>query len=336
MELLTKKRNILVLVLFTNLVLYFTLKDSFSEIVDHILNINIWWLFLALIFMFLYWALRSLSYYLIIRKIDSKYKYKRVLNLTLLTQFFNGITPFSTGGQPLVIYTLKKDGINMTKGTNIVMQDFIIYQTSLVIMGTMAIAYNYYYHIFKEVSLLKEIVTIGYLVNIAVVIILFMVAFSRKSNKIVANFIIRLLNKFKLVKYKEKTLAKWNDNVNNFHDGAKLLFSDYKQLKNLLFINVLALLILYSIPLIVLFSLKNYSSINYLDSVVSSAYIMIVGAFVPVPGATGGIEYAFIAFFSNFIKGSLLNSMLLIWRFSTYYFGIMIGSVAFYLWKRRT
>lgn len=335
MKTIKNNRNILLLLLLTVAVLYFTLKDSFNEIVDQLVNINIVWLMFAIVLMFSYWILRAYAYFIIIKKVDKNYKFKRVFNLILLTQFFNGITPFASGGQPLVVYTLKKDGIDVSKGTNIIMQDFITYQIALILIGTIAIIYNYNYHIFKEVNLLKEIVAIGYLINVTVVIVLFLVSFGRKSNQYVVNFIIKVLNKLKLIKHKEKLLLKWEDNINNFHDGAKDLFKDYNQFKNLIIINTLALLLFYAIPLFLMFSFRNYESINLLDALVSSAYIMLVGSFIPIPGATGGLEYAFIAFFSNFIKGSIVNSLMLLWRFVTYYFGMILGSIVFNLWKRR-
>ena len=53
----------------------------------------------------------------------------------IITQFFNGITPFSTGGQPMEIYMLKNHGFRYTKATNVIMQNFIVYQLALVIFG---------------------------------------------------------------------------------------------------------------------------------------------------------------------------------------------------------
>ena len=58
---------------------------------------------------------------------------------------------------------------------------------------------------------------------------------------------------------------------------------------------------------------------------------MLIGAFVPIPGGTGGLEYSFIQFYGNFITGSALSAMMLIWRFITYYFGMIVGAIALYV-----
>lgn len=332
---ITSKLNIVLLILISFLVMFFTLKDNFAGIIHTIVNINIGWLILSIILVIFYWYFRSMSYHTIIKKFDKDYKFKRSLGLMMLTQFFNGITPFASGGQPLVVYTLKKDGISGADGTNIVVADFITYQIALIILGTMAVLYNQFFNIFKETYLLKELVTLGFVVNILVVLGLFLVSFARKFNHFAVKLVIKLLNKLKLVKYKEKALDNWSKKVNTFHDGANLLFRDKKFFLSLIGINMLALISAYTIPLILLFSFGNYHSFGIVIAIVASAYINLVGSFVPIPGGTGGLEFAFIAFFANFIGGSVLNAMMLLWRFITYYLGMTVGAIIFNVWKRR-
>ena len=66
-----------------------------------------------------------------------------------------------------------------------------------------------------------------------------------------------------------------------------------------------------------------------MESIVATAYVMIIGSFVPIPGGTGGIEYGFTQFFGMLIPNSQLQATLISWRFITYYFGIIIGALLF-------
>ena len=88
-----------------------------------------------------------------------------------------------------------------------------------------------------------------------------------------------------------------------------------------------ALSTLYLIPLVLLYGMGDYTSLNGYEAIIISAYVMLIGSFVPIPGGTGGLEYGFIAFYGNFIKGSKLNAVMLLWRFITYYFGIILGAI---------
>ena len=71
------------------------------------------------------------------------------------------------------------------------------------------------------------------------------------------------------------------------------------------------------------------TGVTRLKVICSSAYVLIMGSFVPIPGASGGIEYGYYKFFGNFIKGSLLKASLLIWRTISYYLPMIIGGILF-------
>ena len=97
----------------------------------------------------------------------------------------------------------------------------------------------------------------------------------------------------------------------------------------MILVNLIALSFLYIIPMFVLFAMGDFSSLNVFNTIITSAYVMLIGSFVPIPGGTGGLEYGFVKFYGTFIGGSVLTSIMLIWRFITYYFGLIIGAIAF-------
>ena len=73
--------------------------------------------------------LKGRSIYLLVSEYSSKYKFKDAFRLTLQTNFFNGITPFSLGGQPFQLYLLKKrNNIDYATSSNILFKDFYCYQ----------------------------------------------------------------------------------------------------------------------------------------------------------------------------------------------------------------
>ncbi len=323
------KLNLAILFIFSFLVLYFTLRENFFEIIDFIIGSNYFYIFIALIMMLIYWFLKAYIYNKIIAKYTACYSLKKSFKLIMLTQFFNAITPFATGGQPLVILTLKKEGLSTSDSANIVIQDFITYQIALIILGIFAVIYNNIFHVIDHNNLLKKLVVLGFVVNSLVIFVLFSIAFARRLNQYISKKLIILLNHLKFVKDKQKTIDKWGSKVNRFHDGAMLLFEDKKTFISLILINILSMVIHHLIPMIILFALYDYSSFTAINTIVIATYIQLVGSFIPVPGATGGVEFAFINFFSKYLKGPLLNTVMLMWRFVTYHFGLIIGSYYF-------
>lgn len=319
--------NIILLLLFTFLVLFFSLKDNYESIIHEIINLKVSWFFLSIGLVLVSLLLKAYSLHTVIKEIKPEYTVKKAIHLTFITQFFNAITPFSTGGQPFQIYTLKKDGITVTNGTNIIMQNFIVYQIALVFLGILTVLYNSYFHILKEAVILKKLVVIGFLVNTVVVLFLFLIAFGKRLNTFIITKGINVLEKIKLIKDKERTQKNWNTYISNFHQGAKTLFLDKKLFIKTFTQNFASLLCLYLVPYTILCGMKVYN-ISMVQSVVASSYTMLIGAFVPIPGGTGGLEYGYLKFFSSFITGPILNASMLLWRSLTYYLGLLIGAIA--------
>lgn len=328
-----KKNNILkrvisfiIIAIITSLVLYFSLKDDYKNIIHEIKTINKLWFLVAFIMMFMYWLIKALVRKKLVSKFNKNYKFIDSFKLSLELNFFNGVTPFATGGEPYEVYSLTKHGIKGTDSTNIMIQNFITYQMALVLLGIIAIITNQFVHIFPS-GFLTYLITIGFTINFFVIVFLFVITFGKKIDKFIMKIIVFILSKFKIVKNKENTLEKFHNYLEEFHEGATILLKDKKTFIKMIMLQLLSLSIFYLIPLILLYGMGDYSSLNGYKSIIISAYVMLIGSFVPIPGGTGGLEYGFIAFYGNFIKGSKLNAIMLLWRFITYYFGIMLGAI---------
>lgn len=320
--------NIIILIIITIVVLYCSLKDDFNNIVDKIVNVNVGYFLIAILMIIIYWGLRSYALYVITKKMDNNNKYRNSFQLTLRTQFFNAVTPFATGGQPYQVYYLTQQGLSISKSTNVIIQNFIVYQIALVFLGILAVFYNFCFDLFPKSDLLQKLVMLGFIANTLVIIVLFVVSFTKKLNKKLINFGIKFLTKLRLVKDKEKKLQEWDNYINRFHEGAKILLANKWDFIKTILCNIFALCCLYAIPVFLLYSMGDLNSFNPIVAIVTSAYVMLIGSFVPIPGASGGLEYGFLAFYGNFIGGSTLKAIMLLWRFITYYLGLIIGSIA--------
>ena len=327
------KKNTIFLLLITIVILFLVLKDDFNNITTTLSRMDYKFIIIAIIFWLLSIILKGYVNYKTVNN-KKQISLKEAIKHNVITQFFNGITPFSSGGQPMEIYMLTEHSISGAKATTITIQNFIFYQVALVLYGLLAVTYNAIFHIFPKVPLLGKLTLIGFLINTLVAIALFVITFSPKFTKKVTNIIIKLLVKLKIIKDEKKTAEKWNLKLEEFHSSAKVLRKRKMLFIEGVIINLISLTCLYIVPLFIVYSLHNYTSLNIADTLTSSAYVLIIGAFVPIPGASGGIEYGFLKFFGNFITGTNLSAILIIWRFITYYLGLIIGALAFSLEKK--
>ena len=326
------KKNSLILMIITLIILVILLKDHFLEIINSLKDMNFLFLLLAILFYFLYVTLKAYVVYKTVND-KSKLSLKEAIKHNIIAQFFNGITPFSTGGQPMEIYMLTKHNISAPIATGITIQNFIFYQTALVLSGVLAILSNCIFKIFPDIKFLKYFVLLGFLSNTVVAVALYIIMLSEKMTKTISNFIIKLLHKIRIIKDLDKATNYWEHKLKEFHSNSKVLLKRKKLFFLGILINLISITCLYIVPLFIIKGLTP-TNIGIITTLTASAYIAILSAFVPAPGATGGIEYGFYKFFGKYINTVTLNTTLIVWRFITYYLGVILGGLIFSFEKK--
>ena len=149
------------------LIVIFVLGDNYEEIINVLINSNIYYLVLGFIVVLLGDFLKSLSITTIVKKEKNVYTYKEGFLLAIQTNFFNGLTPFCLGGQPFQVYSLKKDEkINYADGVKMVFKDFYSYQIALILISTICLILNKIFDIVVFNNTERILVLIGYLLNL--------------------------------------------------------------------------------------------------------------------------------------------------------------------------
>ncbi len=329
------KINIIILVIVAFIVIFFTLKDDFNGAINYLKNMNYLWILVAIAFMLLNILFQSLSQYRFLKEVDHNYKFKSCFKLMCMAMFFNAITPFSSGGQPFEMYLLNKEGIKVSDSLNALIQHFITYQFGLIFTSTIAIILNSIFKILPDSLLLKKIVLIGYFINIIVMGIIIFISRAKKLNTKLFSKIFKFIFHFKFIKNKEEKEKKFLKYLEDFYNSTAIMKNNLKNTLLSFLFNLISLCFLYLIPVFVFYSFHSFK-LNFLESFISSSFTFLIGSFVPIPGATGGLEYGFIDFFKIFIKDSaMLSAGMLLWRLITYYFSMVLGGVILITYRRK-
>ncbi len=327
------KLNQIILVLVTVVVLFFILKDNFSSTIKIIGNMNLL-LFAVSAFMYtIVFTLEAIISMKLVKEYKYDYTFKDAFKLSVITRFFNGVTPFSAGGRPLQVFELKKHGLRVLEGTNVIVQNFVIFQTSLTIYSVITLILNSIFKFFTPDSFLFNMTILGFIVNVVILLFALFLSISKNVNKKIVKFIINVGTKLKLIKNREKQYEKWEKTCNEYYDA----FNDFKHKKSLIFstiaIQLVALTFFYSVAYTVFLSL-GYNPGSLIGVIVGSNFVFLTGSYIPIPGGSGGIEYAFLSYFGTFLTKGLLSPVLIIWRFITYYLPTLIGGIVFNIRKR--
>lgn len=323
-----KKKYGILIIIITLIVIYITLKNDYNSIINLLFNSDVRWLLVGLFLVFGYIFFKAIMYYSIIN-FFKEYSFLKTLGLQFITFFFNAATPFSSGGQPFIVYQLKKEGIRINRGTTIVTQGTILNQIAVIIFIFIAILINKIYNIYPMTPILMTTLFIGIIVNSLVLIFGALISYNSVIGKAIIRFIIKVLYQLRIVKNKQERENKWFEAIESFNSSSKLLFKSKLYFIKLIILNILAYLSIYLVPLTILFSFHNYMAYDGIVSIVLTCFTGMIGSYVPLPGGSGGQEFAFSMLFSKYITNPLLGSTMLLWRFLTYYLPMLIGAIIF-------
>lgn len=353
--------GIMILALTVVVVLLITNFTDLEEIKQVFLSIgqnHHWvWLFVAflllIIFLFL-WPL-SLIAFSKSNGIDKVVGKRRLFEIATIEQFYNNVTPFAFGGQPMEVYLMKECGADMSKATGSILATFVVHVVASNIYAIIALFFFPFY--IKGLSqggitgltswlnptVFTIIVAIGYFNNILTLVIMLLLGLSKR----VRNLLVSLLTKISNWKMFRKFLPSKIEAFENYCDKTQTAFKEifiHKKafLLSLLY-RMLADLAYYSIPFFLLLAVGvELSNVNpffvYILVMFGTSFAITAVVWVPTPGTTGGIDYAFAVVLASLsvigLGGNLFTSetvwatsqtISLLWRGYTYYFVILFG-----------
>jgi len=321
-----KKSNLFILIFIVGLILFVLLRKDFAQIIAHLGNINIAWTSLGVVCIAVYWIIEARTLHLILNAYDKEFSYWKVLKLVITTQFFNGVTPFSSGGQPFQILILSKNSkLKVSNITSAIIHNFILYQVMLVFMGLVAIILENVFQLFPiDTVNLKWLSLIGFGLNFLIILVLIIIAVSSKLTGKMLRFVYFLIHWSPFRKRLSNIREKIELTVHDFHNDILLLMQDRKMYVRVLILNFVKLLSYYMIAYFICRAVGLHS-ISVIQAVIASAYVMLITSVVPLPGGSGGAELGFLIFFAAFVSGPHATAIMILWRIITYYLGMAIG-----------
>ena len=132
---------ILVITFFTLHVIF--KEQELTEIIRDIRMANPMWIAVGAVAALLFVSGESVIIHYMLRVLNQKISFWKCLKYSFIGFFFCYITPSSTGGQPVQMYHMKKDKINIGYSTLIMLLITIAYKSVLILMGIGFLAFNY-------------------------------------------------------------------------------------------------------------------------------------------------------------------------------------------------
>lgn len=291
------------------------------------------WLFGLIAFGVLLLILFSewMKYSIIMKTTTGKFNLRSSLKVGLLGKFYDNVTPFAVGGQPMQIYYLHKKGYSGGVSSAVILIKYFAQMFCYTLVSLLFMACNT--GVLDRIDYTLRIVIIvgawiGLVVNMFLPLMIVLFAVVPKFARGLASFVVGLGAKIKIVKNKEATMAKAEKVVSDFRAGFRIMSRKPLNLIGLIFFCLLEVLLTFSLPY---FVMRGYSALPadggfelYLTVVALNIYCTQAVAIVPTPGSSGVIDAALAGAYLA-IAVTSLSWALFTWRFAIYYIYILIG-----------
>ncbi len=251
----------------------------------------------------------------------------RCISYSFIGFFFSGITPSATGGQPMQLYYMKRDGNTLSSASVVLMTVAVIYKFVLVLIGVGIV-------LFWNISLKKYLegyyglYFLGLFLNTALVLILLLVMFSQGVIRVCFYKIEQFLIWIRVWKKTEKRKEKVEKFLLDYQGTVKFLQEHKKLITITILVTFLQRFSVFFLPYIVYLGL-GLSGTAMLDVVLLQASVYIAVDMLPIPGSQGITEAMYQSIFKNIFSGPTLVISTCITRGINFYFMMLLGLAAF-------
>ncbi len=325
---------IIVGLLFIGLIIYMFLVEDIENMVNIISELNYKWIFIGIICMVLYWLLESLCLHIVTKKTYKNQSFLGTLRVSMIGQLFNCITPFSSGGQPMQAVAMVNDGKNISSSASILLIKFIVYQATLVIYTLILIIWKYVY--FRNlVSNFIYLALVGFAVNLAVIVFLILIGINKKLVYGFVGGVYKFLGKIKIIKDVSKSLSNLEKSIDNFHDQFKVIQKEKIMIGKMTIYTTIQLTVFFFVTYAI-YRAFGQSGASVINIISAQAFLLMVMAFIPIPGAGIAAEGGFFIIFSTFFESSKINMAILFWRIYTFYLPIIVGALFLFINNKKS
>ncbi len=286
-------------------------------------HLNYWALAGTCLFLILSWLIEALRIQLIVKGLNEKISFGKVLGINLVTLFTGNITPFYSGGIPTQIYLLCQDGIPAGKASAIVTLRVIISTLLFTVFSPFLLIFFY-----KQlpVGMIRQIV--GIAIPLAVIFSLLLIAIIIKPelvNSLIKKF-FKSISRFKLAIKLEpliikilKELELFRESIQQFRNGLYfyLVIICSAGYWFAFFAIAPCLLLVFGIP---------YDPNTFMQTIIFQFLLVFLISYLPIPGGSGAMEFGLYSVLV-FVPLQLRAIFILSWRFFSYYLSTFIGGV---------
>ena len=327
MEFFKKYRNTILKYAFLLFLMFFTVYLVFKNLdinsIDKIKNIiDKKYIAIGVCAILLYIILEGI---ILKQIVDAQYKVKaRFLGMKLATMgfYYNLVTPFASGSQPMQIYALNKYDINLSKSIAIVTNKTVLFQTVVTIYSAVIIFLNI--EVLKnELPSMLVLMSIGMVMNIVSLLGGMLIVLTPNTMKIIVKVIVNILYRLNIFKSLNKKIHTINKFIDEYSYSIKLFIKNKKALCLSIILTIIQLTVFFSISYCV-YKAFNLNGLSLFEVLSLQVFLYMSVSPIPTPGNVGANEVAFLTIFANVFPGNIIGYSVFLYSIYVYYFLVVV------------
>lgn len=246
------------------------------------------------------------------------------IKYALVGFFFSSITPSATGGQPMQVYYMKRDGIDVGHSSLALLLELTSFQLVTVATAVISIAADYesLRNLDKTVIYL---LCFGAVMNGIMLLFIGCAVFSNNFAVKAVNGIFNFLSKIGLMKKKNVRDSILRE-VYSYKKGVIQLKNHRKVIFTTVITSVVQILCSYSITYFV-YRAFGFNELSWIKVVSYQSLLFLSVSSLPIPGAVGISEGVFLMIFGLIYPAGYLESAMVISRGINFYLLLVISAV---------
>ena len=322
----TNKVNLIICGIAFIVMVFVLFSDGIDNIFNALKQMNPLFLVISVLCMVVYWFGEAIATHLAAKSIEPDTKFRTSLLVTMIGQYFNCITPFASGGQPMQVYTYMKNGLPLGSAMTALLSRFIVYQFTLTLYSIVFLIFKLSMFTEGELKPLTFLVIIGFIINTFVIVLLIMLAFFRKATNKIAHAVVKLLGKIHIIKDVDDKIEYIDKELAQYYENFLFIKSQPVMVLKMFIATVIQLLVYFSITYVIYLGF-GMTKTDFFTIIACQAFVLMISSFVPLPGAMGAAEGSYAAFFKGIFGAHYTVVSTFIWRFLTFYLPILVGIV---------
>ena len=310
---------------FTSFILIVILALTFSSIYDteswtvigeNIKNLNYIYILLASLMLLLYFICQGIYMKGILGTLNHKISLAKGTFYAIIEFFFSGITPSSTGGQPVQLIYMTRDEIPIRKSYITLMLNTIYFKVIILSLGIFTLIFNPSY-IFNSALVYKVFFILGFIIDLILTIACFLLIF---KTDLVKSMFIKLVDFFKKFKIFKKRMEKYDidEVMDRYREEVEFIKTHVPTVIFTFIITLVQRLCLFSL-IYIIYRALGFNQYNYFDLLAIQVSVQIAMEAAPLPGGAGLSESMMHNLFVIIFASKLADVGMLLTRAFNFY-----------------